>query len=141
MTAPGVSGPGALSQRTDRSPSQPMRVPTGMPYGDATSMHQAEQAAPMAATTQAANVPPAAVGAPSAPPSSPPALLSDPSQRPHEPVTHGADLGPGGDSSILTAAPGVPSGGAVSQAIAKAAASDPTGVLSQLLLAAQQRGL
>jgi hypothetical protein len=141
VTAPGVSGPGALSQRTDRSPAaQPQRVPSGMPYGDATAMHQAEQAAPMA---QAASVPSVAPSSLSFAPATatPPALLSDPTQRPGEPVTHGADAGPGADSSILAAMPGQPAGGMVSQAISKAAASDTTGVLAQLLLAAQQKGL
>lgn len=140
MTAPGVSGPGALSKRTDQSPSQPMRVPTGLPYGDAGAMHQQEQAAPMAATTQASQVPAAAMP-PSSPTAQPPALFHEGTQRPGEPVTHGADLGPGADSSILTAMPGQTAGGIVSQAISKAAASDTTGVLQQLLLSAQQRGL
>jgi hypothetical protein len=64
-----------------------------------------------------------------------------PTQRPGEPVTHGADAGPGADSTIL-AQPGLPAtGGALSQAIARAAASDTSGVLQQLLIAAQQRGL
>lgn len=137
MTAP-VAGPGKFTRRTD---SQPISVPTGMPYGDAGDMHQSEQAAPMAASPQAANTPPAQFSAAAGPPVSPPPLFGEGTQRPGEPVTHGADLGPGADSSILTANPGVPAGGMVSQAIAKAAASDPTGVLQQLLLNAQQRGL
>lgn len=135
MTSP--AGPGRFATRTDR---QPMSVPTGMPYGDATDMHQAEQAAPMAATPQAADIPAAAVAAPqqSAPPPTP---FGAPTERPHEPVTHGADLGPGADSSILSTPIGAPAGGAVSQAIAKAAAADSSGVLQQLLQAAQQRGI
>lgn len=138
MTA-AVAGPGKFAKRTD---SQPMSVPTGMPYGAATDMHQSEQAAPMAASPQVGAAPAVQVGAPaSAPPVQPPALFGSGTQRPGEPVTHGADLGPGADSSILTATPGNPAGGMVSQAIAKAAASDPTGVLQQLLLNAQQRGL
>lgn len=69
-------------------------------------------------------------------------MLGEPSQRPGEPVTHGADRGPGADSSILTATPGAPNtGGVLSQAIAQAAASDSSGILAQLLIAAQQRGL
>lgn len=126
MTAPidpvGVSGPGALSQRTD---IQPLSAPTGMPYGDRTQMLDSQRAAPMAASS----------------PSPPPPPLSAPSQRPQEPVTHGADAGPGADSSILTQ-PGHPNtGGALSQLIARAAASDTSGTLQQLLLAAQERGL
>lgn len=118
----GVSGPGALSQRVDK---QPMRAVTGLPYGDAGQLMAQQAAAPMAAT-----------------PSIPlPPQLHAPSARPNEPVTHGADAGPGADSSILTQ-PGPPAtGGAISQAIAKAAASDTSGTLQKLLLAAQQRGL
>lgn len=121
MTLP-VSGPGALSQRTD----QPIRQVTGLPYGAAGDLVAQQQGAPMAAT-------------PATPPVTP---LHAPSERPQEPVTHGADAGPGADSSILTATPGLPAtGGAVSQAIARAAAADTSGQLQKLLLAAQQRGL
>jgi hypothetical protein len=125
MTMPdpvGVSGPGPLSQRTDR---QPLRAPTGLPYGDNQALLDTERGAPLA---QAA-----------APQITP---LTAASQRPAEPVTHGADAGPGASSAILTATPGAPAtGGAVSQAIAKAAATDTSGLLAQLLVAAQQRGL
>lgn len=126
MTMPeptGVSGPGAMSQRVDK---QPMRDVTGLPYGQGQQMQALQQAAPMAAT----------------PPIPPPPKPSAPSTRPNEPVTHGADAGPGADSSILTRTQGVPStGGAISQAIAQAAATDPSGQLAQLLVAAQQKGL
>lgn len=135
----GVSGPGALSQRTDK---QPMSVPTGMPYGDASAMQQAEQAVPMAGTPPIPASAPGAVAQAAAPGPTPPPTLDQPSQRPGEPVTHGADRGPGAGSSILTAAPGAPAaGGALSQIIAQAAAVDPSGILSQLLIQAQMRGL
>jgi hypothetical protein len=138
----GVSGPGALSQRTDR---QPMSVPTGMPYGDAGAMAQSEQAAPL---PQDPSVPAAAAqadataGAQSGPLMSPPPTLDQPSQRPGEPVTHGADAGPGASSAILNATPGMPAaGGQISQAISQAAASDPSGLLARLGMIAQARGL
>lgn len=47
-----VSGPGALSQRTDGGPGsskQPIRVPTGGAYGEAKALTEQQQAAPMAA--------------------------------------------------------------------------------------------
>jgi len=47
-----VSGPGALSQRTDGgagSAKQPIRVPTGGAYGEAKASREQQQAAPMAA--------------------------------------------------------------------------------------------
>lgn len=119
----GVSGPGALSQRVDK---QPLAAPTGMPYGAHQDLITQEQGAPMAA----------------APPPPPPPPLTAPTTRPNEPVTHGADAGPGADSSILTNRPGPPAtGGALSQMIARAAAADTSGTLQQLLIQAQQRGL
>lgn len=127
MTMPdpvGVSGPGALSQRVDK---QPLRAVTGLPYGDAGALMAQQQGAPMA-QQPAAPAPQIPFGAPT--------------QRPGEPVTHGADAGPGSDSSILAQMPGPPAaGGPVSQAIAKAAATDSSGLLQQLLVSAQQRGL
>lgn len=45
-----VSGPGALSKRTDGGPGQPIRVPTGGAYGEATELEQMQQAAPMSAS-------------------------------------------------------------------------------------------
>ena len=116
-----VAGPGALSQRTD---TQAITTPTGLPYGEAGALRSAQQAQPLPATPT-----PNVVD------------LAAPSQRGKEPVTHGADLGPGADSSILRQ-PGPPAtGGALSQLIARAAASDTSGMLQQLLIAAQQRGL
>lgn len=137
----GVSGPGALSQRTD---VQPQSVPTGMPYGQAGAMQQAEQAVPMAGTpgipASAASAI-AAAGAPGGPPSPPP-TLGTPSQRPNEPVTAGAASGPGPGPAVLNATPGaVQAGGRLSQTIFQAAAADPSGLLSQLGALAQQRGL
>jgi hypothetical protein len=116
-----VAGPGALSQRTD---TQAITTPTGLPYGEAGQLRSAQQAAPLPATPT-----PNVVD------------LGAPTQRPNEPVTHGADFGPGADSSILRQ-PGPPAtGGALSQLIARAAAADTSGVLQQLLIQAQQRGL
>lgn len=139
MTAPGVSGPGAMSKRTDLSPGQqPQRAVTGLPYGDGQAFLEQQSSAPMSAATQAADVAPAQPAATSA---APPAMFGDPTARPDEPVTHGADLGPGADSSILQTPIAAPAGGMVSRTIAKAAASDTSGVLQQLLLIAQQKGL
>lgn len=43
-----VSGPGAMSQRTDLSPAgQPTRLPTGQPQGERQAMRAQQQAAPM----------------------------------------------------------------------------------------------
>ncbi len=83
-----VSGPGKLSQRTDLA--QPVRVPTGGPYGQAQRLAQQQQAAPLPASrgaTPAGTPPPAGAAAAT--------NIFGPTRRPGEPVTAGAPLGPG----------------------------------------------
>lgn len=77
-----VSGPGAKSQRTDGGPAdtQAAKYVSGLPYGEGQAMMETQQAAPMAAA---------------APAPAPIVPLNAPSQRPDEPVTAGADAGPG----------------------------------------------
>lgn len=94
-----VSGPGAHSKRTDGK--QPVMTGLGDgSYGDESAMQSIQSGAPMAQTPSG----------PQAAPSGPhPALgaiqnltpLDAPSDRPGEPVTHGADAGPGGSSAVL----------------------------------------
>lgn len=87
-----VSGPGALSKRTDGGPAkQPIRVPSGGAYGDRTNLEQLQQAAPVAAS------PGGDVGAPQ-----PAGDVTDglvgfdaPTQQPDVPVTAGAAQGEG----------------------------------------------
>lgn len=74
-----VSGPGALSARTDGGPAK-MDV-TGMPYGDAQAFRDQQSAAPLSPPQKPE--PPSFTG------------LGEPTQRPGEPVTSGADAGPG----------------------------------------------
>ena len=95
-----VSGPGALSQRTDGGPgsTQAARYISGLPFGEGQQMMDLQQSAPMAASaapSQAAT----AGGAPA--PAANVVPLNAPTQRPNEPVTHGADVGPGPDMSSL----------------------------------------
>lgn len=71
-----VSGPGALSQRTDGGPTQAQMLPTGGEYGSRQEMQAIQSGAPLAAK-------PALPG------------LGDPSARPDEPITAGAPVGPG----------------------------------------------
>ena len=83
-----VSGPGKLSQRTDRG--QKMRVLPDAAYGEQATFQADQAGAPMAA----------AGGAPQSSGSTPPDLsqvvgFGDPTQRPNEPVTSGAPTGPG----------------------------------------------
>lgn len=78
-----VSGPGALSARTDGgATSQPPMVASGGEYGSRKDMEQIQGGAPLAA----------APGGPSAADLIP---FGAPSQNPGEPVTAGAALGPG----------------------------------------------
>jgi hypothetical protein len=79
-----VSGPGALSQRTDGGPtSQPPMVASGGAYGDRKAMEGIQSGAPLQ-------------GGGGQPPS-PQDLIpfGAPTQNPGEPVTAGAALGPG----------------------------------------------
>lgn len=87
-----VSGPGALSRRTD-SPQPTMALPNAK-YGEQANFQQIQQGAPMQA-------PPDPMGAGA--PVSLPTGLADPSQRPNEPVTAGAaaGAGPGPDALNL----------------------------------------
>ena len=82
-----VSGPGKLSQRTDRG--QKMRALPDAGYGEQATFQADQAGAPMAAA-----------GSPQASGPTPPDLsqvvgFGDPTQRPDEPVTSGAPTGPG----------------------------------------------
>lgn len=97
-----VSGPGALSRRTD---SQPVRNPGGMAYGENADFADLQSSAPMA---KAASVTPntgqgsaAANGAPTLTP------FGAPTERPDEPLTEGNPMGPGAGPGVLS----VPAGG------------------------------
>lgn len=85
-----VSGPGGLSARTDGGPAQPMRVPTGGAYGQASDLAAMQRAAPLPQATAPRPGPsrggPAAGGVPDP---------FRPTERPGEPVTAGIPMGPG----------------------------------------------
>ena len=85
-----VSGPGALSQRTDGGPadSQAAQYVSGLPYGEGQAFMATQQAAPMAASGMM-------------PEPAPVVPFNAPTQRPDEPVTAGADAGPGPGMSSL----------------------------------------
>jgi hypothetical protein len=87
-----VSGPGALSKRTDGGGpgnQQPVRIPTGGSYGEATQLQQLQQAAPLAASPGGDTAQPAGLPLPAGP------GFGAPSQEPNTPVTAGAALGAG----------------------------------------------
>ena len=85
-----VSGPGALSRRTDGGPGQPVRVASGGDYGDRTALVEQQKAAPLAATGGGSS--------PRAVPSGGgihPGGIFGPTDHPAEPLTAGIDTGPG----------------------------------------------
>lgn len=127
MTMP-VSGPGPYSERTDDK--QPIRTPTGLPYGEAGALADSQRVAPLPESDPRPQV-------------APPPLLSEPTQNPGQPVTAGAALGAGPGLEVLGPQPiGQPAGpGPVSQALSRVAAIDNSGVFGRLLTIAQQKGL
>lgn len=133
-----ASGPGRLSKRTDGGPAQKMRVMTDQPYGDREAALQQERSAPMsqADAVHAAQVPTGAG------PSGPAAPFGAPTARPGEPVTHGADIGPGGGPEVL----GIPGAGQqptgyLTAVLSQMAPADMTGTLAKLLVIAKQRNV
>ena len=81
-----VSGPGALSQRTDGGPTQAATYIPGMPQGQGQQTYDNQVAAPMAGTPypQEALTP-----------------IFAPTTRPNEPITSGVDVGDGAGSMAL----------------------------------------
>jgi hypothetical protein len=88
-----VSGPGRLSRRTDGGPQQTTQPMTGMAYGENVEFNEMQASAPLAATPPAAGraAPMGAAGG-SGFRSEP---LFAPTAFPEEPVTAGANFGPG----------------------------------------------
>lgn len=118
-----VSGPGALSKRTDGGAVEGMQKPQapqtqgpkympGLGYGNGGENMANQQSAPIAGNP-----------VPSFPAPTP---LSAPTEFPSEPVTHGIDAGPGAGSSAL---PGMPSYGppTASNVMRKIAQNDSSG--------------
>lgn len=140
-----VSPPGALSRRTDGHPSQIKSAAPGQDYGAATQQLQAQSVAPMAGQTPlpspAAPQPQGGAGAHQMPQFNGPSL-SDPTQRPNEPITTGSAIGPGAGPEALTFQPVTPGQGTgqMTQLLQRLSATDTTGILGQLMQAAQAHG-
>ena len=95
-----VSGPGSLSQRTDGGPGQPVREVPAAYYGERQEMRDIQGGATMAQGSVPAGspvMPSNGMTPPSAPvsPGQGVTPLTDPTERPDEPITAGAPLGPG----------------------------------------------
>jgi hypothetical protein len=118
-----VSGPGAMSKRTDGGPTQPVMETGGFEYGGRKDFEDIQGGAPMAA-------------APSGPALPPPTPLFAPTERPDEPVTAGAPVGPGPGP----AAPPVHNK-SVSARFYELAAKDESGELTRMADILAARGL
>lgn len=96
-----VSGPAQLSRRTDGGPGgkQPVSVPTGGSYGDATQMQKLQQAAPLAASPGGDTASPAGLSLP------PGAAFGAGTEQPDTPVTDGAAMGAGAGPEALGLSP------------------------------------
>jgi len=98
-----VSGPGALSQRTDGGPaSQGSKYVAGMPYGEGADFMDLQSSAKMEGSAPVRALSPGAVrqAVQSNAPQSGVVPFGAPTQNPDQPITHGADagVGPGMDS-------------------------------------------
>jgi hypothetical protein len=117
-----VSGPGALSKRTDGGPSQPVMDVGGFEYGGRQDFADIQGGAPMAATDNGAA------------PTPPPPLFS-PTTRPGEPITSGVPIGAGPGPAPE------PRVARVSDRLLAMAASDPSGQLGEYADLLAARGL
>lgn len=124
-----VSGPGALSKRTDGGPidgmTQPAQYISGLPYGQGKETYDQQTAAPM----QGNDIP--MMPEPVIP-------LSAPTQRPNEPVTSGIDMGAGPGSETIR----LPNMAiSPSHTIKQIAQNDPSGEAELIFRALLDRGL
>ena len=126
---PGTSG-GNYANRSDMT--QPVQVPTGQAYGERQASEASQAAAPL---PQAADPWDTVMQHAQAMPFQP-VPLNAPSERPHEPVTHGLPTGPGAGPEALGPQTGVSA--ALQRAIA---ISGGNGVLQALLENAQRAGI
>ena len=86
--------------------NQPIKVATGLPYGEHQALTQAQQAVPLPNAQSAATPPPAAPPAvgPGSPALPGQADFTRPTERPTEPVTAGISSGPGPGPEVLQSA-------------------------------------
>jgi hypothetical protein len=125
-----VSGPGALSQRTD---GQGARYMAGGEYGEGQEMMNLQTSAPMAKTE---TLPRSRGGRQAAMPEGVmPTPLFAPSERPNEPLTAGAPFGPGpGSVAPMRRTP-------LASRLAAIADRDDSGEIDEMLSIAERFGL
>lgn len=128
-----VSGPGAMSQRTDGQGAQYM---AGGQYGEGQEMMDLQTSAPMSKAPAAAPPRPSSPGARGAMPAGPGVTpLFAPTQRPDEPITAGAPFGPGPGPASRPQ-----SSNRLASTLEKLAVYDDSGTLAAWYRMAQSRG-
>jgi hypothetical protein len=128
-----VSGPGALSQRTDGGPTQPAKYMSGLPYGQGQENYSNQVAAPMAGNTMGAS----AMGNSGLVQMEMPTELMAATSRPNEAITSGIDIGDGPGSSSLKLPNQEPNILTIMQRLAE---NDPSGESELIYNALLQRG-
>ncbi len=96
-----VSGPGPLSRRTDGGAAQALMQLPDARYGENSQFQSLQQGAPLSASGVSTSGGMDQGGLPPNPAASQVVPFSAPSNRPDEPVTSGAALGAGPDTSAL----------------------------------------
>lgn len=119
-----VSGPGALSKRTDGGPTQPATYISGLPYGQGQETMKQQMAAPMAGSAPVPSLPPVVP-------------LTAPTMRPAEPITAGMDIGAGPGTEALN----LPKQRSLSEILGSMLDVDPTGEVQELYNFVVSRGL
>ena len=123
-----VSGPGSLSRRTDGGPQQVAADLPNAKYGEGGQFAEIQTGAPMSATPGAEDL-----GGAVATPMAPPTPLTEPTERPDEPISWGASFGPGPGPSRVRAAK-------LSDTLARLMRNDPSGGLQDLYEIAVRKG-
>ena len=103
---PAVSGPGALSRRTDTGTAQKLRDLGDAQYGEAATFKDLQRSAPLAQTPQPGRSTVTSGSSTGTTPSVTP--LNAPTVRPNEPITAGAPVGPGPGPEALGLSMGEP---------------------------------
>ncbi len=128
-----VSGPGALSQRTD---GQGAKYMAGGQYGEGQEMMDLQTSAPMSKAPEQPRMRQPRSGRQVVEEGMRPTPLFAPTERPDEPITAGAPFGPGPGPSNSSAS----AGASVSDSLAKFIPYDESGYIQRLYRMAQARG-
>lgn len=133
-----VSGPGSQSRRTDGGPAQKLRDLPDAGYGENAVYRDLQQQAPLSQSPGPADAR-ASRGGATTPPVVP---LTAPTQNAAEPVTAGADAGPGpGMAALGLPSPAVSSYQSAREFISQLASQAPDNAALGYLAAAANRGL